>query len=147
MKTLQPSPFRPPHKNQVNSDLRVKSKSILIPMPWLSHFRPQYQNQVIFDPNTKTSQFRSLHWNQVKFDPPQWNQVNFDHPHKNEVKFDAHTKTKWFLASIPKPSQFRPPARKLGQLIPTLKTNRFRPALKTQANFDPHAKKGADDDP
>ena len=53
-------------------------------------------NQVIFDPHTKPSQLWSLHWNQVKSDPPHWNHVYFDHPHDNQVIFDANTKSMSF---------------------------------------------------
>ena len=111
-----------------------KTKSISLPI----------LNQFIFDPKTRTksfstptpnpSQFRSLHWNQVEFDPPQWNQVNFNPSHINEVKFDDHTKTKWFSASVQKPSQARPPAQKLSQSI--LKTSHFRTAHNKEVNFE-----------
>ena len=39
----------------------------------------------------------------------------------------------WFSASIQKPSQFRPPAQKLSQSIPTQKTSHCRPSHKNQA--------------
>ena len=98
---------------------------------------PRHQNQVNVDPYTKTksfptptlkpSQFRSLLWYQVKFDP-HINQVNFDpntkkmsfsaptqkpsqirSPHKKQVNFDPHTKTKLISIQKLKPSHFRPP--------------------------------------
>ena len=65
---------------------------------------PPYQNN--FDPDTKTqlfptttqkpSQFRSLHWNQVKINLPRWHQLTFHHPHKNQVNVDAHTELSHF---------------------------------------------------
>ena len=78
-------------------------------------------------PEHKTNQFRSLNWNQAKFDPPHRNQVNIDHP-DNQVNFDPHTKTERFTARIQKPRPFRlpPPThknKKTSQSIIALKTS------------------------
>jgi len=35
----------------------------------------------------------------------------FRPPTPNQGNFDAHTKTKWYAARIPKPSQPRPPTQ------------------------------------
>ena len=43
-------------------------------------------------------------------------------------------------ASLRKPSQLRPPAQKLSQSIPTLKTSHFRTAHENRVNFDPYVK-------
>ena len=98
---------------------------------------PRHKNQVNFDPATKTksfstptqkiSQFPSLLWNQVSFDPPYYNQVHFDHAHKKQVNFDAHTKTESFSTRTQKWSQFRPPTQKPSQ---------FRALHWNQVNFD-----------
>ena len=74
---------------------------------------PPHENQVNFDPDTKTkwfstptqkpSQCWSLHWNQLNFDHPHTTQVNFDN-HTNQVIFGPHTK----------PRQFQPPTQKQG---------------------------------
>ena len=62
---------------------------------------PRHDNQLNFDPDIKLqyfssptqkpSQFRSLHWNKIKSNPPHCNQVNFDNLHKKLVKFDPPT--------------------------------------------------------
>ena len=102
--TLNPCQFLSPTQNQANFDPSTDVKSISIPTPKSSNFcMPPYTktkfisiqtvNQVIFDPHTKTSQLRSLHWNQVKSDPPRWSHVYFDHPHNNQVNLDANTRT------------------------------------------------------
>ena len=66
------------------------------------------------------SQFRSLLWNQVNFDPPQktsyfWSahktQVNYDHPHKKKW-IDLHTKGQGISGRRQKSSQFRPSTQK-----------------------------------
>ena len=103
---------------------------------------PRQKKQANFLSHTKTrwfsshpqkrSQFHSLHWNQVNFDPSHWNQVNIDHLHTNEFKFEAHTKNKRCSARIPQASQFRPPT---GQ---NKKLNRY--AHKNQLIFGPHRK-------
>ena len=89
MLTLQPSDFWPAYKKP-------------------SHLQPPTQNQVnpstclkqlISHPSTpipalKTSQFRSIHENQVNSDLSteiKWS-FDFDHPCRNEVKFDAYNK-------------------------------------------------------
>ena len=78
--TLKPSHFRPPHKNQVNSDLYTEIKSKSITNKW---------NQVSFDNAYKNEvKIRCPHKNQVILGQHTKNQVNFDHPHKNEVNFD-----------------------------------------------------------
>ena len=122
--TQKTSQFRSPHKKQVNFDPYTKTKLISIQRLKPGHFRTPHQNQLNSDPCTESSQVRS----------PQWNQVDFDLPHKNEVKFDAHTKTRWFSASVQKPSQARPPAQKLSQSI--LKTSHFRTAHNKEVNFE-----------
>ena len=82
----------------------------------------RHQKQVNFDtyaktkyfstPTLKPSKFRSLHWNQVTFDPPH-SQVNFDPytktksfstPPKKQVNSDPRTKNKSILIPILKPS-------------------------------------------
>ena len=119
----------PRHKNRVNLDPDTKSKSFSIHTLKTSWFRSLYSNQVIWDhPHNQINIIPTLKSSQIP--PPHLNQVNFDHPHKNQVKFDARTKTKWFLARIQNPRQFRPPTQKPSPSIPTLKTRHFRPANK-----------------
>ena len=116
---------------------RTKSKSISIQI---------HKTKPSLTPRHKTSQFRSLYWSQVKFDPPQWVQVYIDHPHQNQVNLDANTNTKRFPARIQKPSQFRPPppTRKPSQSIIALKTSYF--SARTR-QFDPPNKKTVTFDP
>ena len=90
--------FDPPHKLQVTfdpktdirsfADLHSKIKSFSIPIDTL--------NQVTFDPHTRPSHIRSLHWNQVNSYTPHWNQVYFGHPHGNQVNFEVNTETMTF---------------------------------------------------
>ena len=77
-------------------------------------FNPQHENQVIFDPHTKTKSisksistapqkavhvgpptrkqvYRFRHWNQVNFDPT-LNGIHFRPPHKNQINFDPPLK-------------------------------------------------------
>ena len=60
----------------------------------------QTLNEVIFDPHTKPSQFRSLHCYEVNFDPPHRNEVYHDYLHNNNGNFDVSTKTMSFLAGV-----------------------------------------------
>ena len=92
---------RSSHKIQVNFDLDTRTKS--------------YSTLV-----HKTNQFRSLSWNQVKFDPSHWNQVDIDHPDKRQVNVDVH---KRFAARIQKSSRLRPlpPTQNTSPSIVTLK--------------------------
>ena len=81
---------RTSHKIQVKFDLDTKTKSFSTP-------------------RHKTNQFRSLSWNQVKFNPSHWNQINLDHPDKtNSIS------------------------------MLTLKPSDLRPASKNRVNFDHH---------
>ena len=57
----------------------------------------QTLNNVSFHSHPRTSQFRSMHWNQGSSDPPNWNEVYFDHPHNKQVNL-----------STLKPCDFRP---------------------------------------
>ena len=72
--------------------LHSKNKSVSIPPNKKNNFiSTQTLNQVIFDPHTKPSQFRSHHWNQVNFDPHS-NMKSISMPrHKNRVNFDPDT--------------------------------------------------------
>ena len=118
--------FDYPHQNQVNFDAHIKMKwftvhlqktnklrlpilkpSQLIPTLKESHFRPAHEacqlwppheNKSTSIPTPKPSQFRSLHQNQVNFDPPRESQVNFapntdvkslSIPTLTQVNFDA----------------------------------------------------------
>ena len=63
-----------------------------------SNFHFHTINRAIFDPHTKPSQFRSLHWNQV----------NPDHPHWNKVYLTTYTTNRSFSMSTLKPCHFRP---------------------------------------
>ena len=111
---------------------------------------PRHKNQVNFDPNTKIffrhlrkkpSQFRFLHWNQVKFDPPPWNQVNFNHISTTRTATSwnsiPHTKIKSISMHTLKPSQFWCLDTKI-KLISThtLKPSTFAPHT-NQVNSDP----------
>ena len=82
--------FDLPHWNRVNSDNPQNSIICMLALK-TSDIRPVYKNQVNFDHPTQF--ISSLHWNQVKFDPPHWNQVNLNHHHKNQANLYAHTKT------------------------------------------------------
>ena len=112
--------FKTTHFPPVNADSRTKNKSISI-YTW------------------KPSQFRSLHWNQVKF--------RFRPPMQKRSQVRCLQQTKWFSASIQKPIQLRLPTRKASQSIYMLETSHFRPAQKksqprfpnlNQVNFDPY---------
>ena len=67
----------PPHKNQVNFDSQTTTK----------YFSTATQKQ---------SQFRSIHWSQVKFDPHHQINSTMMPWHQNQVNFDPYTKAKSF---------------------------------------------------
>ena len=110
--TQKTSRFRSPHNNkkadlistptliQVNFDSYSENKSMSMPPDTKAKLISVQTliNEVLFDPHTQSSQFRSLHWNQVNSDPTHWNQVYFNHPHKKQVSFDVNTKTMSFSA-------------------------------------------------
>ena len=108
-----------------------------------SHFRPVQKSKSISTTLTKPSHFRSVHWNQVNFDPPHRNQV----PHIYHVTCYAPRKAKSFSDRTQKPSYFRPPRQKPSQSIPILQTSHFRPAHKDQVNIDPPHKDQVNFDP
>ena len=188
MLILKTSDFRPaykqqvnfyhPHNNQINFNhtteitsiltSHTKCQSICMLTRNTSHFRPAFKNQanLVHPHNNQTN--ISLHWNQVKFDPSHWNHVNLDQT-KNNVHFHAHTKNKWFLASIQVTSQFLPHTQpnqfhsyteiKLSSIahteitsisttitkprsifMLTVKTSNFRSEHKNKINFDPRTK-------
>ena len=122
MPTLQPSDLRTASKNKVKFNHTQKLSQSITTLK-TSPFRPAHKS--ISTPRTKTSKFRSQHYNEVKFDPhttiklistPPRKSSQFD-PHykmrsisipplKNQVNFDPHTTTKHF-STTQKPSQFR----------------------------------------
>ena len=96
--TQKQSSSRPQHWNQVNSHPHSKIKSTSM---------PRHKNQVNFDRDTKTklfsipthklSQFPSLHWNQVNFDPLYWNQANFGHAQKtSQFRYPHQNRVWWY---------------------------------------------------
>lgn len=92
---------------------------------------PRHINRTNVDPDTgskslftdtqESSEFRSLHWNQIDSDLQHWNQVNFKYPHYNQTN------------AIPslKLSQFQPP---------TQKRRHFRSSHSNQSGFGPQTK-------
>ena len=91
----------------------TKNKLISISTPHVFHptlkpsqFRTLQWNQVKFDPTHKPSQFRSWHDNQAIFDPSQ-KTSEYQPPYRNQITFDRAGKTKAFSTPTPKPSQLR----------------------------------------
>ena len=74
-------------------------------------------------PSSYPNQFRSLHWNQVKFDLPRWNQVNFGNPHRTKLSS---------LLTL-KPSYLRPAHENQVNSDPRTKKNNFDPRKKTKS--------------
>ena len=90
----------PEHQNQVHFDTYTWTKNISIPTPKPSQSRSLHWNQVKFDPNTKTKSFRPSHQRQVNFDPYTKNELlsihglkpsHFRSPHQNQVNSDTYT--------------------------------------------------------
>ena len=89
--------IRPQHLCQVNYDSHYKNKSISIPSDAKNKLILIHTlNQIIFDPLTRPSQFRSLHWNQINSDP-----------RTEIISISTHT-TKSISMSTIKPYHFRP---------------------------------------
>ena len=142
--SLTSSQFRSPTQKPSPFDAHSKTNQFSVGARKIKSF-PIHDTEINLTPTTHTTTFiSSVHWNQVKFDPPHGNQVNSAHLHKNQANFDAYTKAKWFAVRIHTTksiwSQSRPPTQKLSQSIPTVKTNDFPHAHKHLVNFDPHAK-------
>ena len=121
-------------------------------------FRPDFKTKSMSTTHAITKWNLSVHWNEVKFDPPHWNQVNLDHPHKNKVNFHAHSNIKWFSASMQVTCQLLPPTQQpdrfyayteiSSSMIPytemksistTITKNKLISILTLKtSNFDPH---------
>ena len=95
--TLKSSQFGPPTRN-ANPISCSHSKQLI--------FAPPSKTKLI-STHARTKPTLSLHWNKVKFDPPDWNQFNLAHPHLNQVNFHAHPK-KHFGQLIRNKSTFPP---------------------------------------
>ena len=131
------------HINHVNFDpntttkwfstLNTKTKTIFIPAQISrKKFDSHTKTQVIpiqclkehhSWPSSYPNQFRSLHWNQVKFDLPRWNQVNFGNPHRTKLSS---------LLTL-KPSYLRPAHENQVNSDPRTKKNNFDPRKKTKS--------------
>ena len=80
---------------------------------------PSHIDQVNFDPHTKTkyfsiptqkaSQFRSLNWSQVNFDPRCKIKLILMRRHQNQVNLDPYTKNKSISTHKLKSSETVPP--------------------------------------
>ena len=112
--TLKTIHFRPPHRNQVNSD-------------------PYTDIDSISTTYTTTNSISSLHWNQVKFHPPHWN------PTHNQVISGLHIQTKSISTTHPKTKSIDPRTKNKTFSSHTRTPGQLWPAKK-QLNFDPHAK-------
>ena len=115
-----------------------------------------------------TKSISSVHWNQVKFDPPTetkpisptvtktkstsmltlklsnfrpayQNQIDFDHPHKNQANQSLHLK-QMIVGPRTKNNSILTIRTEPSQSIPTLKTNEFGPDTKTKSNSIPTLK-------
>ena len=135
--TLNPSISRRPRKIQINSDAHTEVISIIdASTPKPTWFRSLDENQV-FAPHTKRSQFRSLYWNQVNF-----------MPYMNQVNSVSNTKTKSFSTPRQNPSKLRSPHKNQVSLDPCTKTklvpikrikpSRFWSPHQNQVNSDPY---------
>ena len=120
--------FDPNTKTKWNSITHTKIKLILTPLLKSSQFHPHPEIMSSSMPHTKTwliwihtpkpsifrpprnpSQFRSLHWSHVNFDPHHKTKPILmpRHPNHVNLNFDPTIKTKYFSTPTLKPSQWR----------------------------------------
>ena len=126
----------PPLKSN-QFDTHSNIKSILSRHKDRANFEPDTKNKKFSTATQKTSQFRSLHWDQSQLRSPALKLILFglpilrpsqlhrctkikssSIPHKDQVNLDAYTKTKWSSARIHIPSQSRPPTRNIKAIDP-----------------------------
>ena len=130
--TLKTSHFRPPRKNQVNSDPYTEIKSISTTHTTTKSISSLHWNQVKFIPHNEIKSISTIHIKTKSISmliikpsdlrPAHKNHVNVDHPHKSQVNFDPNTDVK----SISMP--------------PDTKTKLISIQTQSQAIFDPHTK-------
>ena len=111
--TPEPSYFRPHNWNQVNLDPHYTINSISMPRHInRTNVDPVTGSKSLFTDTQESSEFRSLHWNQIDSDLQHWNQVNFNFSHYNQTNAIPSLKLSQVRSSALKSGQFQPPTQK-----------------------------------